>query len=59
VIVAKMKPTSMIIAALVKPLYFYFDKASGKMVEFRGRVLPKLKDGDKFKDLDAETVYSY
>jgi hypothetical protein len=59
VIIAKMKPTSMIIAALVKPLYFYIDKASGKLLEFRGRVLPKQKDGDQFKDLDAETVYSY
>jgi hypothetical protein len=59
VIVAKMKPTSVIIAALVKPLYFYFDKASGKLLEFRGRVLPKQKDGDHFKDLDAETVYTY
>jgi hypothetical protein len=59
VIIAKMKPTSMIIAALVKPLYFYFDKADGRLLEFRGRVLPKLKDGDGWKDLDAETVYSY
>ncbi|MFL5812898.1 MAG: hypothetical protein ACJ763_04925 [Bdellovibrionia bacterium] len=59
VIIAKMKPTSVIIAALVKPLYFYIDKASGKLLEFRGRVLPKQKDGDRFKDLDAETVYSY
>lgn len=59
VIIAKMKPTSVIIAALVNPLYFYFDKASGRLIEFRGRILPKLKEGDHYKDLDAETVYSY
>jgi hypothetical protein len=59
VIVAKMKPTSMIIAALVKPLYFYIDTATKRVVEFRGRVLPKQKDGNSWKDLDAETVYSY
>lgn len=59
VIVAKMKPTSMIIAAIVKPLYFYFDKETKRLVEFRGRVLPKQKDGNGWKDLDAETVYSY
>ncbi len=59
VVIGKMKPTSVIIAAAVKPLYFYFDKADGRLIEFRGRVLPKLKDGKGWKDLDAETVYSY
>jgi hypothetical protein len=59
VIVTKLKPTSMVIAMLVKPLYFYFDKADGKLIEFKGRILPKLKDGDSWKDVDAESVYSY
>jgi hypothetical protein len=58
VIIAKLKPTSVIIAALVKPLYFYFDKKDMRLIEFKGRVLPKLKDGDRWKDLDAETVYT-
>jgi hypothetical protein len=58
VIVLEMKPTSFVIAAIVKPLYFYYDKNNSDMlVMFKGRTIPKLKDGNDYKDLDAETVY--
>lgn len=58
-IVVKMKPTSFIIAALVDPLLFTLDAETGRVLELEGRVVPKLKDGDKWKDLDAVSVYEY
>lgn len=58
-LVLKMKPSSFIIAALVKPIYMKFSKDSMRMIELNGRVAPKLKDGDSWKDLDAEVVYKY
>lgn len=57
IVVFEMKPTSFVIAAIVKPLFFYYDKNSGNLIEFIGRTIPKEKDGNSFKDLDAETVY--
>ncbi len=59
IIVVKMKPTSFIIAALVKPLLFTFEKDTGKLLELKGRTLPKQNVNGSWKDLDAEVVYSY
>lgn len=59
VMVVKMKPSSFIIAALVKPLIFIFDKPTGNLVEIRGRTLPKQKVGNGWKDLDTDGVYQY
>lgn len=58
-IVLKMKPSSFIIAALVDPLIFKFKSDGSQLIEMIGRVPPVRKDGSKFKDLDAEVVYSY
>lgn len=59
VVVVKMKPTSFIIAALVDPLEMKFTADGSKLLEMKGRVAPKRKVGDSFKDLDADVVYSY
>ena len=59
VIVVKMKPTSIIIASLVDPLIFRFDKAGTKVLSIVGRTLPKQLIDGKWKDLDAESVYDY
>lgn len=59
VVVLKMKPSSFIIAALVKPLIFKFAADGSHLLEMVGRVAPKLKKGDDFKDLDAEVSYIY
>jgi hypothetical protein len=53
----KMEPTSFIIAALVDPLLFTFYKEDMKLLEIIGRTLPKRKDGEKWKDLDADIWY--
>lgn len=59
VIKVKMKPSSFIIAAIVKPVIFTFPENGEHILEMNGRVAPKQKSGDKWKDLDAEVVYSY
>jgi hypothetical protein len=59
VLVLKMKPSSFLIAALVKPIYFKFAADGSHLLEMNGRVPPKRKAGDSWKDLDAEVVYSY
>lgn len=59
VVVLKMKPSSFIISALVKPIIFKFAADGSHLVEMNGRAAPKRKDGSSWKDLDAEIVYSY
>lgn len=58
-VVLKMKPSSFIIAALVKPIFFKFTEDGTRLLEMNGRVPAKQKSGDSFKDLDAEVVYAY
>ena len=55
----QMKPTSFLISKLVDPLYFYFKPDGSQLKELDGRVAPKIKQGDSWKDLDAHIVYSY
>lgn len=55
--VIEMKPSSLVIAALVKPLYFDFNRDTHAVVAVHGRTVPKLKKGDKWIDLDAHMVY--
>lgn len=55
----KMKPSSFLIAALVKPIHFIYAADGSRLLIRRGRVEPKRKDGSSYKDLDAEMVYSY
>jgi hypothetical protein len=56
-VVIRMKATSFIIAALVKPVHFTLSANSDRLLEMRGRTVPKKKEGDSFKDLDAVVVY--
>jgi hypothetical protein len=56
----KMKPSSIVIAALVNPLLFRFEKGGeSRLLEVNGRVTPKIKEGEKWKDLDALFVLNY
>lgn len=60
IVVIKMKPSSILIAALVDPLYFTFEeKAPHMLLEVNGRVLPKQLVDGKYSDLDAVTVFKY
>ncbi|MDZ4082747.1 MAG: hypothetical protein U1E10_07415 [Bdellovibrionales bacterium] len=58
-VVIKMKPTSMIISALVSPLRFTFQPDGKKLVELEGRAAVKVQKDGKFKDFDGFTVYTY
>ncbi|MBT4761712.1 MAG: hypothetical protein HOO06_08460 [Bdellovibrionaceae bacterium] len=59
IVEVKMKPSSFLIAALVDPLLFRFTKDGSKLLSMKGRVAPKRKVKNKFKDLDAEGVYTH
>ena len=59
VLVLKMKPTSFIISALVDPLTFRYAYKNQRIISYEGRVSPKIKKGDSFKDLDALVVYHF
>lgn len=54
----RMKPTSFVIAALVDPVHLWYAMDGKNLVLMKGRVPPKIKVGDSWKDLDAETVYT-
>ncbi len=56
-VVVKMKPSSIIISALVDPLRFYFTPDGKRLIQMRGRTQVKRQDGSKFKDMDAKTNY--
>jgi hypothetical protein len=56
----KMEPTSFIIAQLVDPLYFVVEKdGAHRILQYLGRTTPVLKNGNKWKELDADTVFEW
>ncbi len=57
--VIRMKPSSLFIAAVVKPVYFVFLDDGSRLLELTGRMLPKLRSGNGWKDFDAEAVFTY
>lgn len=58
-IILKMRPSSFLLSALVKPLQFHFAADGSKLLRSSGRIAPKQKSGGGWKDLDAEAVYLY
>ena len=60
VVIIKMEPTSPIIAAMVDPLFFTIQKeGKRRILEYVGRTTPKVREGSKWKDLDAVTVFEW
>ncbi|SRR5258706_8146482 len=60
VIIIKMEPTSLIIAALVDPLIFVIEKRDPhRVLQYTGRTTPRIKTGNKWQDLDAVTVFDW
>ena len=55
----KMKPSSLLLAAVVDPIHFTFDTATGKLVRLEGRVPSKRRDGDRWRDFDARVEYRF
>ena len=60
VVLVKMSPTSPIISALVDPLFFTIEKdGRRRILEYSGRTALKVKEGNKWKDLDGVTVFEW
>lgn len=59
VVLVKMKPTSMVISALVDPIIFIYGKDGSRLLQVSGRTQPKILQDGKWKDLDADIVYTY
>lgn len=55
----ELKPTSFIIAAMVKPIVFIMDAKKVRILETRGRIMPKKKVGNDWKDAEVRAVYEY
>jgi len=54
----RMKPSSLVIAALVDPLNFLYSEDGSQLLELSGRVPPKIQKGSDYKDLDADVRYT-
>lgn len=53
-----MKPTGFMLEKMVNPLIFTVEKAAPHMMfSYIGRTTPRVKKGDSWKYLDAETVF--
>ncbi|RYZ69980.1 MAG: hypothetical protein EOP05_14005 [Proteobacteria bacterium] len=57
-VVVKMKPSSFIIAAIVKPLHFYMSMDGTSLYQIDGRTTVKKNVNGSYKDLDAITIYT-
>lgn len=56
----KMEPTNYFVARLVDPLIFNVEKdAPHHIVSYIGRTTPRVKKGNSWKYLDAETVFDW
>jgi len=56
----RMQPTSFIIAQLVDPLFFVVEKhGPHRILEYTGRTTPLIKVGNKWKELDAVSVFDW
>ena len=57
--VLKMKPSSLVISAIVDPLYFFYTPDGKTLVEIHGRTQVKQKVKNSWRNLDAVTTYEY
>ena len=56
----RMEPSSFLIAQIVDPLFFIVEKSGEHhILEYIGRTTPKAREGNKWKDLDARTIYDW
>jgi hypothetical protein len=58
-VLVQMKPSSFVIAALVKPIRLTLDLESRRLVEYSGRAVVKQRVDGKWETLDADAVYKY
>ncbi len=59
IMVLEMSPGSIIVKALVDPMYFYIRVKTGEMFAFEGKSALRRKEGEKYKDLIVKAAYEY
>jgi hypothetical protein len=60
VLIVKLEPTSLLISALVDPLFFTLEKTPPhRVLQYVGRTTPKIGKNGRWKDLDAVTVFDW
>ncbi len=60
VVVIRMKPASVLIAQLIDPLDFTVEKDSPHAIlSYTGRTTPRIRKGNSWQYLDAETVFNW
>lgn len=57
--VIRMSPVSIIVSAVVRPTYFTVTPDGARILEIRGRMLPKLRVGERWVDFDGDAVFIY
>lgn len=58
-ITVRMRPTNVIISAVVNPIYFLVQNDGAKILELKGPMLVKLKVGNSWEDFDGRAVFTY
>ena len=60
VLIVKMEPSSAILSTLVDPLFFVIEKdGRHRVLEYSGRTTPKWGKDNKWRNLDAVTVFEW
>ena len=59
ILVMQMAPSSIIVRALVDPMYFYVYPKTGEMFAYEGKSALRKKEGDKYKELVVVAAYDY
>ena len=60
VLIVKMEPSSAILSTLVDPLVFVIEKdGRHRVLEYSGRTTPKWGKDNKWRNLDAVTVFEW
>lgn len=58
-VIVRMKPSSTLIAAFVRPVYFVVKADGSLIIELKGRMLPKIKSGVHWEDFEGEAIFAY
>ncbi len=60
VLIIRMEPTSPFISVLLRPLFFTMEKSPRhRILQYDGRITPKVRVGDRWNDVDAITVFDW
>ena len=58
-VMVRMKPSSTLVSSVVRPVYFVVAADGSRILELKGRMLPKRKIGSRWEDFEGEAVFIY